>query len=85
MAQMNDDELYDEFSDMYDLLSEKLIGNRDVAEEFYDGDELKANKEILNILDYLLDMVEYATGNEDPNGDDSKDGDEEDDKKKEDE
>jgi hypothetical protein len=79
MPEMNDDELYDEFSDMYDLLSEKLIGNKEVAEEFYEGDEIKANKEILNILDYLLDMVEYATGN------DENEEEEEEDKKKDEE
>ena len=72
MPEMNDDELYDEFSDMYDLLSEKLIGNNEVAEEFYEGDEIKANKEITNILDYLLDMVSYATGN-DENEEEEKD------------
>lgn len=80
MPEMNDDELYDEFSDMYDLLSEKLIGNKEVAEEFYEGDEIKANKEILNILDYLLDMVEYATGN-----DDGEEEEESEDKKKDEE
>ena len=92
MEQINDEELYDEFYEMYDLLFEKLVGNVDFAKEFYDGDQAKANKEITNILDYLADIVGYATGHDedDDNNDETDEGEEgeegEDDiKKKEDE
>lgn len=61
---INDDELYDDFAGMYDLLAEKLLNNADVAEEFYNGKISDANKDIAEMLDYLLDVIAYATGNE---------------------
>ena len=90
MAEIDDEQLYDDFYDVYDSLTEKLVDNADFANEFYDGDKANANKEITKILDYLADIVGYITGYEeedDPEEEDTNEEDEneEDSKKKEEE
>ena len=77
MAAIDNEQLYDDFYDVYDSLTEELVDNADFANEFYDGDKAKANKEITKILDYLADIVGYITGYED--GDDAEKDDTEDD------
>lgn len=85
MAEIDDEQLYDDFYDVYDSLTEKLVDNADFADEFYDGDKAKANKEITKILDYLADIVGYITGYEEEDDPKEEDENEEDGKKKEEE